>query len=110
MVAGNEVGITGARQCAVPLGSAHLCAGFICGNTGMPWWRGMWMHFWGSRGRRFKSGRPDGFSNTCTPKWERKHHDHSHRTGRHEHTIQANGQAIPMTRAPMAEIPARRAG
>ena len=40
MVAGNEVGITGARQCAVPLGSAHLCAGFICGNMEMPWWRG----------------------------------------------------------------------
>jgi len=33
---------------------------------------GMWMLSWGSRGRRFKSGRPDGFSNTCTPKWERK--------------------------------------
>ena len=40
VVAGNEVGITGARQCAVPLGSAHLCAGFICGNMEMPWWRG----------------------------------------------------------------------
>ena len=31
-------------------------------------------------------------------------------TSQHEHTIQADGQAIPMTRAPMAEIPARRAG
>jgi hypothetical protein len=26
---------------------------------------------WGSRGRRFKSGRPDGFSNACRPNWER---------------------------------------
>ena len=40
VVAGNEVGITGARQCAVPLGSAHLCAGFSCGNMEMSWWRG----------------------------------------------------------------------
>ena len=38
VVAGNEVGITGARQCAVPLGSAQLCAGLICGNTEMAWW------------------------------------------------------------------------
>jgi hypothetical protein len=30
------------------------------------------MHGWGSRGRRFKSGRPDCFSNACTPNWERK--------------------------------------
>jgi hypothetical protein len=38
--AGNQVGITGARKCAVPLGSAHLCAGLICGNMGTAWWRG----------------------------------------------------------------------
>src|SRR5262245_24507613 len=38
--AGNEVGITGARKCALPLWSAHMCAGFICGNMEMPWWRG----------------------------------------------------------------------
>ena len=37
-------------------------------------------------------------------------HDHSHLTGQDEQTIQADGQAIPTTRAPMAEIPARRAG
>jgi len=37
--AGNEVGITGARQCAVPLCSARLCAGFTCGNMEMTWWR-----------------------------------------------------------------------
>ena len=40
MVAGNEVGITGARKCALPLCSARLCAGLICGNMEMPWWRG----------------------------------------------------------------------
>ena len=39
VVAGNEVGITGARQCAVPLGSAHLCTGLICGNMEMTWRR-----------------------------------------------------------------------
>jgi hypothetical protein len=32
---------------------------------------GIRMHGWGSRGRRFKSGRPDGFSNACRPNWER---------------------------------------
>ena len=37
--AGNEVGIAGARQCAVPLCSARLCAGFTCGNMEMTWWR-----------------------------------------------------------------------
>src|SRR5262249_60681530 len=40
VVAGTEVGITGARQCAVLLCSARLCAGLICGNMEMPWWRG----------------------------------------------------------------------
>jgi hypothetical protein len=40
VVAGNEVGITGARKCAVPLCSARLCAGLICGNMKMTWWRG----------------------------------------------------------------------
>jgi hypothetical protein len=39
LAAGNEVGITGARKCALPLCSAHLCAGLICGTMGMPWWR-----------------------------------------------------------------------
>ena len=39
---------------------------------------GMWMLSWGSSGRRFKSGRPDGFSNSCTPNWERNCHDRSH--------------------------------
>jgi len=39
-VAGNEVGITGARTCALPLCSAHLCARSICGNIEVPWWRG----------------------------------------------------------------------
>jgi hypothetical protein len=34
------VGTTGARRCALPLCSAHLCAGFICGNIDMTWWRG----------------------------------------------------------------------
>ena len=29
---------------------------------------GMWMHSWGSRGRRFKSGRPDGFFERLYPK------------------------------------------
>ena len=53
---------------------------------------------------------PTGFSNTCTPKWERNCHDHSHLTGQDEQTIQTDGQAIPITRAAMAEIPARRAG
>ena len=33
------MGITGARRCALPLSSAHLCARFICGNIEMPWWR-----------------------------------------------------------------------
>ena len=40
VVAGNEVGITGARQCALPLRSAHLCTGLICGNMEMTWRRG----------------------------------------------------------------------
>ena len=40
VAAGNEVGITGARTCAVPLCSAQLCAGFTCGNLETPWWRG----------------------------------------------------------------------
>jgi hypothetical protein len=39
-VAGNEVGITGARKCALPLYSAHLRARFTCRNTGMAWSRG----------------------------------------------------------------------
>ena len=59
VAAGNEVGITGARKCAVPLCSAHLCAGLICGNMENDLVAGMWMLSWGSRGRRFKSGRPD---------------------------------------------------
>src|ERR1039458_5608524 len=29
------------------------------------------MHAWGSRGRGFKSRRPDDFSNTCGPNWDR---------------------------------------
>ena len=40
VVAGNEVGTTGARRCALPLCPAHLCAGFRCGNRKVPWWRG----------------------------------------------------------------------
>ena len=39
VVAGNEVGIIGARKCALPLSSAHLCARFICGNMETTWWR-----------------------------------------------------------------------
>jgi hypothetical protein len=40
VAAGNEVGITGARQCAVPLCSARLCVGLICGNMETPGQRG----------------------------------------------------------------------
>jgi hypothetical protein len=38
--AGNELGITGARDGALPLCPAHLCEGFTCGNTRKTWWRG----------------------------------------------------------------------
>ena len=38
--------------------------GFICRNMDMNLVAEMWMHSWGSRGRRFKSGRPD-WSEAC---------------------------------------------
>ena len=110
VAAGNEVGITGARQCAVPLGSAHLCAGFSCGNMEVPWWRGCGCFPGGQGVAGSNPAVPTVFRTPVPRNGNENYHDHSHRTGRHEHTIQADGQAIPMTRAPMAEIPARRAG
>jgi hypothetical protein len=37
-MAGNEMGIAGARDRTVRLTRAHLC--FTCGNTEVAWWRG----------------------------------------------------------------------
>jgi hypothetical protein len=34
----------------------------------------MRMHSWGSRGRRFKSGRPDGFRTALRPLWPTRAH------------------------------------
>ena len=71
VAAGNEVGITGARQCAVPLGSAHLCAGFSCGNMEVPWWRGCGCFPGGQGVAGSNPAVPTDFSNTYTPKWKR---------------------------------------
>jgi len=61
MVAGKEVGITGARKSALPLCSAHLRARFICGYF-LPLFRHS-----GCRGRECAWGHPQVYSDRRSP-------------------------------------------
>ena len=62
------------------------------------------VHSWGSRGRGFKSRRPDGFSNSLGTKWEPDGNDHgqaARKSGQYgvqevRQRIQADGSPVPM--------------
>jgi hypothetical protein len=94
VVAGNEVGITGARTCALPLCSAHLCAASSAETWKFPG-GGDRYAFLGVKGSPVQIRPSRRVFRTLVPRsGNETGHAHSHLTGRNEQNIQGGRRAI----------------